>query len=42
MAAQFYSPITVRISLCDREPECEDEVTEPVRKHVMDRTTAAD
>ena len=35
MAAQFSSPITVWINLCDREPEREDEVMELVRKHVM-------
>ena len=35
MAAQFSSPITVWINLCDREPDCEDEVMELVRKHVM-------
>ena len=34
-AAQFSSPITVWINLCDREPEREDEVMELVRKHVM-------
>ena len=34
MAAQFSSPITVWINLCDREPEREDEVMELVRKHV--------
>lgn len=35
MAAQFSSPITVWINLCDREPEREDEVMDLVRKHVM-------
>ena len=35
MAAQFSSPITVWINLCDREPEREDEVMGLVRKHVM-------
>ncbi len=35
MAAQFSSPITVWINLCDREPEREDEVMEMVRKHIM-------
>ena len=35
MAAQFSSPITVWINLCDREPEREDEVMELVRKHIM-------
>ena len=35
MAAQFSSPITVWINLCDREPDREDEVMELVRKHVM-------
>lgn len=35
MAAQFSSPITVWINLCDRESEREDEVMELVRKHVM-------
>ena len=35
MAAQFSSPITVWIYLCDREPDREDEVMELVRKHVM-------
>ena len=35
MAAQFSSPITVWINLCDREPKREDEVMELVRKHVM-------
>ena len=35
MAAQFSSPITVWINLCDRDPEREDEVMELVRKHVM-------
>ena len=35
MAAQFSSPITVWINLCDREPEREDEVMELVRKHVV-------
>ncbi len=35
MAAQFSSPITVWINLCDREPNREDEVMELVRKHVL-------
>ena len=35
MAAQFSSPITVWINLCDREPEREDEVMDLVRNHVM-------
>ena len=35
MAAQFSSPITVWINLCDREPKREDEVMDLVRKHVM-------
>ena len=35
MAAQFSSPITVWINLCDREPQREDEVMELVGKHVM-------
>ncbi|MBQ1406536.1 MAG: TetR/AcrR family transcriptional regulator [Eubacterium sp.] len=35
MAAQFVSPITVWINLCDREPEREDEVLELVNKHVI-------
>jgi hypothetical protein len=35
MAAQFSSPITVWINLCDREPEREDEVMELIRKHVI-------
>ena len=35
MAAQFSSPITVWINLCDREPERENEVMELVRKHVI-------
>ncbi|MCR5451103.1 MAG: TetR/AcrR family transcriptional regulator [Lachnospiraceae bacterium] len=35
MAAQFSSPITVWINLCDREPEREDEVMELVRKHII-------
>ena len=35
MAAQFSSPITVWINLCDREPEQEEEVMELVRKHVI-------
>ena len=35
MAAQFSSPITVWINLCDREPEREAEVMELVRKHVI-------
>ncbi len=35
MAAQFSSPITVWINLCDREPEREEEVMEMVRKHIL-------
>ncbi len=35
MAAQFSSPITVWINLCDREPEREDEILELVRKHII-------
>ncbi len=35
MAAQFSSPITVWINLCDREPAREEEVMELVRKHVL-------
>ncbi len=35
MAAQFSSPITVWINLCDREPDREEEVMELVRKHVL-------
>ncbi|MCR5090921.1 MAG: TetR/AcrR family transcriptional regulator [Oscillospiraceae bacterium] len=35
MAAQFSSPITVWINLCDREPEKEDEVLELVSKHIL-------
>ena len=35
MAAQFSSPITVWINLCDREPKREDEIMDLVRKHVM-------
>ncbi len=35
MAAQFSSPITVWINLCDREPDREEEVMELVRKHVV-------
>ncbi len=35
MAAQFSSPITVWINLCDREPAREEEVMELIRKHVM-------
>ncbi|MCR5175527.1 MAG: TetR/AcrR family transcriptional regulator [Anaerovibrio sp.] len=35
MAAQFSSPITVWINLCDRDPEREDEVLELVRKHII-------
>ncbi len=35
MAAQFASPITVWINLCDREPDREEEVMELVRKHVV-------
>ena len=34
MAAQFSSPITVWINLCDREPGREEEVMELVGKHV--------
>ncbi len=34
MAAQFASPITVWINLCDREPEREEEVLELVRRHI--------
>ena len=34
MAAQFSSPITVWINLCDREPDREEEVMDLVRKHV--------
>ena len=34
MAAQFSSPITVWINLCDREPEREEEVMELVKKHI--------
>ena len=35
MAAQFSSPITVWINLCDREPERENEVMDLVHRHVM-------
>ncbi len=35
MAAQFSSPITVWINLCDREPDREEEVMELVRRHVV-------
>ena len=35
MAAQFSSPITVWINLCDREPDRENEVMDLVRRHVM-------
>ncbi len=35
MAAQFSSPITVWINLCDREPEREEEVMVLVRKHIV-------
>ena len=35
MAAQFASPITVWINLCDREPDREAEVMELVEKHVL-------
>ena len=35
MAAQFSSPITVWINLCDREPEREEEVMDLVKRHVM-------
>ena len=35
MAAQFSSPITVWINLCDRETDRADEVMELVRKHIM-------
>lgn len=35
MAAQFTSPITVWINLCDREPKREKEVMGMVHKHVM-------
>ena len=35
MTAQFASPITVWINLCDREPAREEEVMELVRKHVL-------
>ena len=34
MAAQFCLPISVWINLCDREPEREQEVMEPVEKHI--------
>ena len=34
MAAQFSSPITVWINLCDREPEREKEVMGLVKKHI--------
>ena len=35
MAAQFTSPITVWINLCDREPEREKEVMGMVQRHVL-------
>ena len=35
MAAQFSSPITVWINLCDREPSREEEVIELVGQHVI-------
>lgn len=35
MAAQFTSPITVWINLCDREPEREKEVMGMVHRHVL-------
>lgn len=35
MAAQFSSPITVWINLCDREPGRENEVMELVHRHVL-------
>lgn len=35
MAAQFSSPISVWINMCDRQPEREEEVMELIRKHVM-------
>ncbi len=35
MAAQFSSPITVWINLCDREPKREKEVMELVKKHII-------
>lgn len=35
MAAQFSSPITVWINLCDREPEREEEVMGLIGKHVL-------
>ncbi len=34
MAAQFSSPITVWINLCDREPKREKEIMKLVRKHM--------
>ena len=34
MAAQLCLPISVWISLCDREPERESEVMELVEKHI--------
>lgn len=35
IAAQFSSPISVWINMCDRQPEREEEVMELIRKHVM-------
>ena len=35
MAAQLCLPISVWINLCDREPEREDEVTELIRRHII-------
>ncbi len=35
MAAQFSSPITVFINLCDREPQREEEVMALIRKHIL-------
>ena len=34
MAAQLCLPVTVWIGLCDREPECEAEVMELIRRHI--------
>ena len=34
MAAQFCLPISVWISLCDREPEREPEAMELIEKHI--------
>ena len=34
MAAQLCLPISVWINLCDREPECEDEIVALIEKHV--------